>query len=131
MTSLALSNAVAFQVSLQVIDARVGLGTHLTGVGSNARVTHGVFFQLGASGKALPALGADVRPFSGVNAHMKSAFTGHGEATPAHAAFVGPFPRVGAPVYLQLPGRNKGLPAVGTQVRLLSGVDPYVYLQIS
>lgn len=128
---LVLDYTVSFQVSLQVIEARVSLCTQLTSVRSDPCMVHGVFFQFAATWKTLPTFRAHIRPLPSVNAHMKRHFARHGESSPAYSALVRPFPCVGASVYLQLAGWNKSLATVGAQIRFFSSVGPYVYVQVS
>lgn len=122
---------MALQVSPQVVQTRVGLGTDLAVVRSDPRVVQHVLLQHAAVGKGFAALRAHVRPLARVHSHVDRHLVGHGEAFAANAALEGPLPRVRESVGAHGPHLGEGLSAVWAHVRLLSRVDPGVAAQSS
>lgn len=117
---------VAFQVPPQVVQTGVGLGADLAVVWSHPGVVQHVLLQHTSIREGLPALGAHVRPLSGVHTHVDRDLVRHCKTFAAHGALERPLARVGEPVGAHCTYLGEALPAVGADVGLLARVDPGV-----
>lgn len=129
--TLGLDYTMSFEVSLQVIEAYVSLGTQGASVGAIPCMLHGMFFQFTTTWKTFAAFRTYIWALPSMNTHMNRYLARHGESLLAHRALVWPFPGVGASVYLQLTSWYESLATVGAQIRLFSCVNSYVDIQIS